>query len=1625
MKHLALVTAVLLAAVFSLGCGPVALAIEGGTAGGLFATRKKEEDGKANSAPVVVLNSLVREDSPASINYALLDSEGNACAVTVQYRVGTGAFADCTQGSGGDSTTGLTSSKTGTPHVFNWDFVADLGSTSLVTGISIRIAANDGKQGGFAQIDNLAIGNDAPAVSGISSSESAGLFLVTFALSDSSSDIGSVAVAYSIDQAQTWNDLNPSGSDFFGNPPLNLLSSPTGTPGQFIWNSPVALPNFNGDVFLRLVPGDQPSGYASPTEGAAVIYGPIQVQNTANTGPRLNVLTPLTGAVAANRLRVEFTLADDQSDPGEVFVEWSLDGSNFSTATLASQTLPGVAGPFVTNPAPSRYEFIWEALVDFQATAANEVYLRLTPRDNVNGAAQRFGPLTVFGNTAPEVRSISVSGITGVVQVTVNIADANSDRVSVFPELLVGSAPTTLTSADFSGADLTNLRASPTGEDNILLWDTSLALGTSNSGALSLRFTPTDLPATFPSAALSGTDFTSTRFSVVNNGGSGSAVARVAVSLPANTIAFGGGFVFSTNVLPSTASQSVTVSVVEGGAYGSVGAFIFPNWIYFAPASPPAAFRPYATIRATSTSDPTVFGEARVYWGSAPTGVSVSPPGQSVLLGDQASFFATVAPAGAPSIVTWKVVEGPAAGSIDADGSYHAPLSMPPSPTVTIRATAVNGVIGTTTLTLAPRPNRVIVTAPANSLALDATLQFTAQVNPFPDTVQSVRWRVVFDGEDRGPGDAQVGTISPTGLYTAPHFLPRPITVQIEASSNALSAVSGRATITLTAPLPISFDVTPATATLTAGGRGQHFTLANLLPDNASSAVIWTRTPALGTVDTEGRYTPPATLVAQTVVLVTATSAVSGGVLASASVTLVPQTGDIPIAVTILPNAKAIAAGGAPLRFFATVSPVGAPQAVSWRVVSGGGSINASGIYTPPSVPGDTAVLIRATSDANGSIFDEYTLSVCGSGSTWTEIAATAIGRDQPSGFYDSINDFFWIIGGKSEASGSRHDTGVFAYELATNQWRSFAPVGQTAFHNTISAVLDAPNQRIIAVVGDDIALVKLFTLDLNAPLSGWSPLAAGGTANAPILSGTYRYLTFHDPAGARLVVIKDGTSAHSAHVLDTNTDIWLAPISIGVNSGPKEPRNCAHVRDSATGRHYLLGEPGEVGAPAGVRVWQVNLPAVTFTPQAQAGSVPAGFLNGAQVAFDPATSLALVYGGNAGSAGFSSSMFSLNLSTAGLASWSALAVSGESVGSRAFGAFAVAGSRALLFGGANAKGAYGDLWDFDIASLAAVTIAGLSPSGFVPQGRRWAASCWVPSLDEGYCFGGLAAHGESAEFWLLRYDAGQSSVSWSRVTPSGTIPSARAGASLVLDSARNRLVLFGGVAGTSTLSDVHAFDLVTRQWSALAPSGTPPSGRWSSAACLEGNRLFIYGGKLDADIRNFSTGLAGDVRVLDFTLDPNGAWSTLPVSFAPDARMGATAGFDAASGRLLIHGGYTQASQSSGQLYALDVSMGQWSAPGVANAQFAPGVFDSACAYDAALARFVSAQAGSRRARAMVVTLPEATWQELNGASAEHATGASGFFDAANNRFIVAFGQALQYGALGGTNKVSVIEFD
>jgi hypothetical protein len=89
-------------------------------------------------------------------------------------------------------------------------------------------------------------------------------------------------------------------------------------------------------------------------------------------------------------------------------------------------------------------------------------------------------------------------------------------------------------------------------------------------------------------------------------------------------------------------------------------------------------------------------------------------------------------------------------------------------------------------------------------MLLGSTQQFTATVKGTSNT--AVTWSV----NGVSGGNSTVGTISSTGLYTAPQDLPNPAIVTIQATSQASSSVSGSAPLTITSDIGVTVATNPS-----------------------------------------------------------------------------------------------------------------------------------------------------------------------------------------------------------------------------------------------------------------------------------------------------------------------------------------------------------------------------------------------------------------------------------------------------------------------------------------------------------------------------------------------------------------------------------------------------------------------------------------------------------------------------------------------------------------------------------------------------------------------------------------------------------------------------------------------
>ena len=260
-----------------------------------------------------------------------------------------------------------------------------------------------------------------------------------------------------------------------------------------------------------------------------------------------------------------------------------------------------------------------------------------------------------------------------------------------------------------------------------------------------------------------------------------------------------------------------------------------------------------------------------------PVEVSVNPTSTTLNGGQTQQFTASVSGSSNTS-VTWSV--SPQIGTISANGLYTAPMPVSLSQTVTITARSAADTSKTASAVVSlvatpPPPTVQISVSPTSkSLSRGQSQQFAASVSGSSNS--SVTWSF----------SPQVGSLSATGLYTAPASVSVAQTVTVTARSAADSTKSASAVVSLVAdpPPPVQISVTPTSKSLN-GGQSQQF--AASVSGSSNSAVTWSFSPQVGTLSANGLYTAPATVSVAQTVIITARSSADTTKTATATVSLV------------------------------------------------------------------------------------------------------------------------------------------------------------------------------------------------------------------------------------------------------------------------------------------------------------------------------------------------------------------------------------------------------------------------------------------------------------------------------------------------------------------------------------------------------------------------------------------------------------------------------------------------------------------------------------------------------------------------------------------------------------------
>jgi len=406
------------------------------------------------------------------------------------------------------------------------------------------------------------------------------------------------------------------------------------------------------------------------------------------------------------------------------------------------------------------------------------------------------------------------------------------------------------------------------------------------------------------------------------------------------------------------------------------------------------------------------------------------------------------------------------------------------------------------------------------------TQQFMASVTGSSNT--AVQWQV----NNVAGGTSATGTISTSGLYTAP-----PVTmtmqVMVTAVSSADSTKTASAAVTVS-PLPIgSVVISPATATLAAGGT-QQFT-ATVSGENNNS-VTWSvdgvngGNNTVGTVSSSGLYTAPSAAGAHTV---TATSVADTSKSASAAVSIISLTVS-PTMVSLAPNS--------PQQFTATVQGTN-NTGVTWSVngVAGGnnmvGTITSAGFYNAPGTPGSYTVMATSAALPSYTVNAAVTVTLAPPGT----VAVLTYRNDDVRDGANTNETTLTLSNVNAQQFGKLFTLPVDAQVYAQPLYVPNVTVAGVQ-HNVLFVATE--NDTVYAYDADGLSGQPLWERHLDTPLQinddeGISPLL--GITSTPVI----------DPTTGVMYVVTDGTQNGSQvyllHALSiaTGGEMYGGPVAV------------------------------------------------------------------------------------------------------------------------------------------------------------------------------------------------------------------------------------------------------------------------------------------------------------------------------------------------------------------------------------------------------------------------------------------------------------------------------------------------
>jgi uncharacterized protein (TIGR03437 family) len=182
------------------------------------------------------------------------------------------------------------------------------------------------------------------------------------------------------------------------------------------------------------------------------------------------------------------------------------------------------------------------------------------------------------------------------------------------------------------------------------------------------------------------------------------------------------------------------------------------------------------------------------------------------------------------------------------------------------------------------------------------------------------------------------------------------------------------------------------------------------------------------------------------------------------------------------------------------------------------------------------------------------------------------------------------------------------------------------------------------------------------------------------------------------------------------------------------------------------------------------------------------------------------------------------------------------------------------------------------------------------------------------FLFGGQSTSPQN-DLWAYSLRTNQ----WRQVQVTGAPPPARFGHTLILDTLRRRLIVFGGQAG-GFFSDVWAFDIATSEWRRLASDDAGPSRRYGHSAIYDAVR-----GRMVVSHGFTNSGRFDDTWAFDLRAN---VWTNIsPATNRPLRRCLHHAAYDPTNERMYLYGGCASGAGPCplGDLWSFDLTRNTW----------------------------------------------------------------------------------------------------